>query len=274
MAKTIRATVRNTLAGILSRLPETDKVASAAIAAHAIKKFREAGGDASLIRKFQRINSEITSATQWPSYLVIGAALLKNAAKGDVIECGCYKGASTAALSLLCRETGRKLFVCDSFRGLPADDGVHHYPHLGVTTTYVEGSFAGSLPEVKTNISRWGAIEVCEFVPGFFSESLKGFSQSLALGFFDVDLRSSIEDCIRNLWGCFIDGAHIFTDDSCDMDVVNVWFDRSFWAGLGTTPPGYIGSGCGIALSPEFSALGYTIKNPKNLQGHDFGGHT
>ena len=44
---------------------------------------------------------------------------LPRSLRGDVVECGCYCGASTANLSLACALTGRKLIVCDSFEGLP-----------------------------------------------------------------------------------------------------------------------------------------------------------
>lgn len=219
-----------------------------------------------LLQKFRLINQRVRSATAWPSYLVMAESLLSIPASlaGDVIECGAFKGASTAALSLLCAKVGRKLIVCDSFQGLPADilDARHRYPHLGVTTKYGVGDFAGRLDEVKHNISQYGDLSVCEFVPGFFSESLINFNRQLVFGFFDVDLLSSMQDCIRHLWPCFQDGAVVFTDDSCDMEVVKIWFDKEFWAeALDCDAPGYIGSGCGLpSISPAYSSLGYTLK--------------
>ena len=39
--------------------------------------------------------------------------------QGDVVECGCFCGGSTMNLSLACAAAGRKLWVCDSFAGLP-----------------------------------------------------------------------------------------------------------------------------------------------------------
>jgi O-methyltransferase len=44
--------------------------------------------------------------------------------RGVVVECGCFRGGTTANLSLICRLVGRKLYVYDSFAGLPeAADG-------------------------------------------------------------------------------------------------------------------------------------------------------
>ena len=39
---------------------------------------------------------------------------------GVVVECGCFRGGTTANLSLACQVVGRELYVYDSFEGLPA----------------------------------------------------------------------------------------------------------------------------------------------------------
>ena len=39
---------------------------------------------------------------------------------GCVVECGTYKGGSATNLSLICRITGRKLHIFDSFEGVSA----------------------------------------------------------------------------------------------------------------------------------------------------------
>ena len=42
--------------------------------------------------------------------------------RGKLLEFGCFKGLSTAMLSLACREAGLEMVVFDSFRGLPEGD--------------------------------------------------------------------------------------------------------------------------------------------------------
>lgn len=269
----------------LAALPANHKFTSARLTGHLIHKFVNGpAGQAygigraekyELISAFQRINQNVLSATAWPAYIILAEHLLNVAPQttGSVIECGCYKGASTSALSLVCELAGRKLIVCDSFQGLPDEPAntVHSYPHLRKTTTYRKGDFAGRLDEVRDNIRKFGALAACEFRPGYFSSSLAEFKDPLVFGFFDVDLRSSMEDCIRHLWPCFRDGSYLFTDDSCDMEVVKFWFDNGFWTTLGCPAPGYVGSGCGIpSISPDFSSLGYTIKNPSGFTAFDF----
>jgi hypothetical protein len=39
--------------------------------------------------------------------------------KGDLVGCGCYRGGTTANLSLVCDTVDRHLYVYDSFEGLP-----------------------------------------------------------------------------------------------------------------------------------------------------------
>ena len=63
----------------------------------------------------------VPSATRMLYHVILARELLKipTAIRGDVVECGVYKGASSASLSLVCALVGRKLWVCDSFSGLP-----------------------------------------------------------------------------------------------------------------------------------------------------------
>jgi O-methyltransferase len=226
---------------------------------------------AELVERFKANTSEIPSGTAWLYHVIIAQEILSvpPAILGDVIECGCWKGASTASLSLVCRLVGRKLIVCDSFEGLPNDDVqiAHQYPHLKVYGFYKSGMYAGRLDEVKANVQRYGEISVCQFVPGFFSDTLIVLTEPIAFAFLDVDLASSTRDCLKYIWPLLVDGGAIFSDDSCDMEVVRVWFDEEWWRReVGERAPGYIGSGCGLPLDPNFSSLGYARKLGKAEQ--------
>jgi hypothetical protein len=220
---------------------------------------------ADMVKRFKANTTQIPSGTAWISHVVLAHEILSvpPTVRGDVIECGCWKGASTASLSLVCRLVGRKLLVCDSFEGLPEDDTdiTHQYPHINVYGFYQKGMYAGRLDEVKDNIARLGDASVCEFVPGFFSDTLSALTEPLAFAFLDVDLVSSMKDCLKYIWPLLVEGGAVYTDDSCDMEVVRVWFDDEWWRQLGTErAPGYVGSGCGIPLAPNYSALGYSRK--------------
>ena len=217
------------------------------------------------LRSLRSVSRNVPSATTLSEWLVLATHILRipRAVQGGVIECGCYKGASTCALSLVCAAVGRRLTVCDSFNGLPDDapGAAHKYVHLSARTTYTPGLFAGSLDEVKRNLSKWGDVSVCDFVPGLFAETLHQLRGPIAFGFLDVDLASSTRDCLRHIWPLLVDQGCIYTDDSCEMDVVAIWFDRDFWEEMGSGAPGYTGSGTGLCgLSAEYSSLGYSRK--------------
>ena len=45
------------------------------------------------------------------------------------------------------------------------------------------------------------------------------------------------------------------------MEVVRLWFDEAWWQEhLGCGAPGYVGSGCGLPISPDRCTLGYAQK--------------
>lgn len=223
-----------------------------------------------LIKNFKFISSKVQIATSWLYYVILATAIFRipKKIKGDVIECGAWKGGGSAILSLICEKVSRKLIVADSFEGIPEDDDKdgHFYTHLSVLGKYKKGMYDGTLSEVKKNITQYGNIKSSEFIKGFYKDSLKKFKRPLVFAFLDVDLKVSLEDSVKFIWPLLYDGAYVYTDDSCDMDVVKFWFDENWWKkNLKTKAPGYVGSGCGLPVSPEYSSLGYARKiiNPE-----------
>lgn len=193
-----------------------------------------------LVGFFQRNCRNIESATRADAYTVLAMELLSipRHVSGDVIECGAFKGASAASLSLLCRITGRRLLVCDSFEGLP------------------------ERCKVQKNIRKYGDISVCEFISGSFSESLQALSGSFVLAFLDVNLVDSMKDCLRSIWPLMADGGVIYSNNAVHMDIVRLCFDDSWWQEVLHEPaPGLVGSGCGLPLGPKGSSLGYVRKS-------------
>jgi O-methyltransferase len=184
--------------------------------------------------------------------------------EGDVVECGCYNGASTISLSLACALTKRKLIVCDSFEGLPKPKADERYDIHAYSTDYFiweerEFSSVGGLEGVKENIEKFGNIEVCQFVKGYFSNTLKEIdSYSIVLIFEDADLRSSVEDCIRYLWPKLEEGCKFYCHEPWSINVVSLFYDKQWWEeNLNTHPPGFYGSGQGIR---DCKGIGYAKK--------------
>ena len=212
--------------------------------------------------------SNIDSATDINiHFLLLKTVLALNPKRpSTIVECGVFKGATSVVLSIGAKITGRKLILYDSFEGLPdGEKNISHryYPHLGVTGSYKKGMYKGALEEVKSNLLAYGHLDVCELRKGFFNKSLKKHKEKIDFLFLDVDLVSSTKDCILYLWDHLIDGCYCYTDDACDIDVVKVWFDDTWWKkNLKVKAPGYIGSGCGLPITSNFSSLGYTVKSP------------
>src|SRR6266567_2092263 len=72
-----------------------------------------------LLRGFRFIERHVHCAHTELELLHMANYLLRSTIEGDLVECGCYLGGSSAKLSLVAAALGRRLWVCDSFQGLP-----------------------------------------------------------------------------------------------------------------------------------------------------------
>ena len=163
---------------------------------------------------------------------------------GDVVECGTWKGGTAATLSLACRIVGRKMIVCDSFEGLPPGDALDREAHI-----YQPGDYCGTFDEVRRNITNYGDIGRCEFVKGWFQDTLPHFDRKIVMAFLDVDLEASINTCILNLWPLLDNQGYVFIDEYVGLDYCALFYSERFWKEhFNRTPPGLIGAGTGLAL--------------------------
>jgi O-methyltransferase len=198
--------------------------------------------------------------------MAIAILNVPKSAEGCVVECGTYAGGSTANLSLVCELVGRELEVFDSFAGLPAPASGDEVVVLGgADGSYYEGQFSARLEDVKANVERYGNAGLCHFRPGFFEDSLPGFSKSCVLAFIDVDLRGSAETCLRHLWPRLIEGGRFYTHEAQELHIAALFYDDPWWQReLGRPAPGLAGAGSGLGLLPGpggyVSELGFTIK--------------
>ena len=219
-----------------------------------------------LWRIFRNVR-KIPSCTSWWEHVVLAETILSVPAslEGVVVECGCFKGASTASLSLACSLVGRRLKVFDSFEGLPTpsnSDRSHHLPHYGEVHTYEQGAFSADMPTVVDNLKRFGASDVCDLIPGFFNDTLPSFRERCVLVFADVDLRDSLESCVRHLYPLLGHGCKLYSHEAHHLEIAQIFFDERWWSqNMGIPAPGLIGAGTGLAFNADFgSSIGYTIK--------------
>jgi O-methyltransferase len=188
----------------------------------------------------------IQTGTTYKTHLAMALKLFEMApeVKGDVIECGTWKGGSAANLSLACRIVGRKIRIFDSFEGLPAGDDLDREAKL-----YKKGDYAGSLDEVRSNIEKHGALECCEFVRGWFKDTLPELRSPVVLAFLDVDLEASLDTCVRCIYPNLTPQGFIFIDEVTGTDYCALFYSERWWKeNFDRTPPGLIGAGVGLAL--------------------------
>jgi O-methyltransferase len=195
--------------------------------------------------------------------LIRGVLSVPKSAAGDVAEFGCFKGYSSSSLSLACRRTGRRLLVFDSFEGLPDPGAPLTHLHDGSVLAYEKGMATGALDEVKGNVARYGDISTCEFIKGFFNETLpsRPASELYCMIFEDADLVPSVKDVLENTWSRLQPGCTFYTHEARDLEVVKIFFDDKYWQEkFGIAAPGMTGSGLGMSYSLIGSCMGIVAK--------------
>jgi O-methyltransferase len=205
-----------------------------------------------LLSRFHRVDTYICCEHDVREMLVLADYIL-GAPAGDLVECGCYLGGSSAKLSLVAAATGRKLYVCDSFEGLPASTAAEQQFETidGKSNGFGAGQYAATLDVVRRNIENTGNIAVCEFVQGYFCNSLPHLAPRIepAFVFSDADLISSTRDVLKWLWPRIVPGGRFWTHDANIPALCYGIMDNEWWmTELGQPAPLLFGAGYGMGL--------------------------
>lgn len=209
-------------------------------------------GRARLAWRLQTISNHVDCPHAQSEVLACIRAIvgLDDSVAGCIVEAGCYKGGSTAKFSLAAAAAGRPLIAFDSFAGIPAHDEDHGINIFGKPVSFVEGEYRGSLDEVRATIDRFGAPEVCRFVPGWFADTMRGFHPPIAVAYLDVDLAASTRTCLRYLYPRLTVGGTLFSQDGHLPRVLEVFDDDEFWrTEVGCAKPQVIGLGTSKLLT-------------------------
>jgi hypothetical protein len=219
---------------------------------------------AEIVDRFEAIDDHVVSGTSPTDGLVLAEAVLNVKADGDIVECGCYAGASSAKLSIVAKIMGKRLIVCDSFEGLPT--GGEAIVHTRRSTERAQkdwkgGDYSAGLERVRANIETFGEASVCSYVKGWYSETLndQNLPPIISAAFTDVDLMSSAKECLLSLWPRLSHGGIFFSHDVPFIPVLQALYSKSVWNDeLKSFPPIFFGAGYGINdLSPH---MGYMVK--------------
>lgn len=217
-----------------------------------------------LVRQFEIIDREVPIASSPVEGLALAEMVMQLDAPGDVVECGCYSGGSTAKLSLVAKLSARKVVVFDSFEGLPEVDQYNLDDHharrgSGWTTSWSKGRYAARRDFVEANVRRFGAVSVCSFIEGWFENTLtpSNLAFEIGLAFVDVDIPSSARQCFDILWPRLPAKGVFVTHDTAYLKVLKEFMVSDAWDRTGT-PPLIIGSGFGLGDTAPH--VGFMVK--------------
>lgn len=193
-----------------------------------------------------RINRAMRAGTSWRAVLVMASKLLQfpPGQRGVVVECGCWRGGATAMLSVVCDIADRQLIVYDSFEGLP-----EACPGDEMAVPSATGLFRASLLEVRANVRKYGEVNRCTFVKGWFEDTLPGHEGEILLAYLDVDYQKSLHDCVTNLWPWLVDTGYVFLDEYLVLSYCGLFWSERWWqTHFDRQPPGLIGAGTGVGV--------------------------
>ena len=143
--------------------------------------------------------------------------VLKNNIEGDVIETGVWRGGASILMKglLKCYCSNKKVFVADSFEGLPPPDP--RYPADKGDEHHKIDYLAVSLDEVMSNFKRYDLLdENVIFLKGFFEHSLPHAPiNKLSILRLDGDMYSSTIQVLEILYDKLSIGGFIIIDDYC-----------------------------------------------------------
>lgn len=136
---------------------------------------------------------------------------------GDFIETGVWRGGCCILLRAVLAAnlvTDRKVFVADSFAGLPPPN-IEQYPLDAGLTLHRDGRLAISVGDVRANFERYGLLdEQVVFVEGFFSETLTKLDAGpFALIRLDGDMYESTYVALEALYPKLSPGGFVIVDD-------------------------------------------------------------
>lgn len=136
---------------------------------------------------------------------------------GDFIETGVWRGGACifmrAALQAYGDQT-RRVWVADSFEGLPKPDG--RYEQDRGDRHWKKSDVLGvSLEQVKANFSKYGLLDdQVQFLKGWFKDTLPAAPiEKLAILRLDGDMYASTMDSLTNLYDRLSVGGFVIIDD-------------------------------------------------------------
>ncbi len=221
----------------LSDFQKKDKVEYKPLPNNKTIKSKIANTVDSFIRKFNlaicRVNivkaENMVEGNYWPANAetMIGMKRLNNIQfcltdviekkiPGDIIETGVWRGGASIFMRGILKAykvTDKKVWLADSFEGLPAPD--EKYVHDKGDIHHTISELAVSMDQVKNNFEKYNLLDdQVMFLKGWFKDSLPTAPiEKLSILRLDGDLYESTMDAIKNLYPKLSVGGYIIVDD-------------------------------------------------------------
>lgn len=136
---------------------------------------------------------------------------------GDLVECGVFCGAQCAAMARAVMDAGvtnRKVYLFDSFQGIPAP-GPHDNDMRPLLESATEPVSMQTEAQVRGHMQKWGIDEsLLVFRPGWFKDTVPlADMEAIALLRLDGDLYDSTKVCMEHLYPRLSVGGWCIVDD-------------------------------------------------------------
>jgi O-methyltransferase len=150
---------------------------------------------------------------------LIRSLCMSLARPGDVCEFGVAQGATSALIANEIRDTDKRLWLFDSFKGLPKpsneDELIDDIFNLGSMEAYT-GTMACDVSMVKSKLNDTKfPLERVQIVPGFIEETSKSenLPQQVCFAYVDFDFYEPILIALELLDRRLPSGGHVVVDD-------------------------------------------------------------
>lgn len=135
---------------------------------------------------------------------------LKNGVGGDVVEFGCYVGTTSVFLAERLKSTDKKLYLYDSFEGLPPKTSEDDSP---AGLQFKTGELLATKRQLITNLKQ-ANVPMPRITKGWFSNLDKeDVPAEISFAFLDGDYYRSVHDPLALIWNSLASGAIIIVDD-------------------------------------------------------------
>lgn len=137
---------------------------------------------------------------------------------GDLVECGVWRGGACILMRAVLAAYGdetRRVWVADSFEGLPRPDTANYQADKGIRLDLFSGILGVAEAEVRANFERYGLLDdqVC-FLAGWFKDTLHDAPiDRIAVLRLDGDLYESTIQALDALYPRLSPGGFCIIDD-------------------------------------------------------------